>query len=531
MARTLLFARLRRALRLARVAEERNALPVAEVVGLAREAREARKAQWSRRRFLQAAGVAAAATAASRAPAWALPPLNRHGAKPRIAIVGGGMAGLNAAYRLQRHGFDATIYEAAQRTGGRMFSAGGLLGEGLTTELGGEFIDSIHKDMLALADEFALTLLDDQAESEQGLIPDGYYFNGRFFSEEAVVEAFRPVARRIQHDLREAGFINFRDSTPAGRQLDRTSIAEYLDQIGAEGFLKELLDVAYVTEYGLESAEQSSLNLVYLIGTDTSNGFDVFGDSDERYRVLGGNQQIVDRLAGILADRIRLGHRLIALSENGRTPRLTFDTDGGPIDVDADFVLLTLPFTLLRDVDISFELPRWKRRAIDELGYGTNAKLLIGFQSRIWRDLGYQGRLFSDESYQNIWDNSTGQPTVEGGLTIFTGGRRGVEIGEGSIDKQVDTVMPAIEAAFPGASAARNGRAGRFHWPTYPFTKGSYSCWTVGQVSTIAGAEIEPVGRLYFAGEHCSYNFQGYMNGAAETGRKAARAIVDRVRR
>ncbi|GIK15630.1 MAG: hypothetical protein BroJett003_05940 [Planctomycetota bacterium] len=524
MARTWLFARLQRALKLACAADSCGSPPVAEIVGLSREAR------LSRRRFLQATGGVAALAAASRAPAWAQPLLPRQGGKPRIAIVGAGVAGLNAANRLRRSGFDATLYEAAERIGGRMFTAQNVIGEGLATELGGEFIDSIHKDMLALVDQFGLSLIDDQAESEKGLIGDGFRFNGRFFSEEEVVEAFRPAARRIKRDLREAGYISFRDSSPAGRRLDRTSIREYLEEIDVDGFLRELLDVAYLTEYGLETDEQSSLNLIYLIGTDTSGGFDVFGASDERYRVLGGNQQIVERLADAVADQIRLGHRLVAIREHGRTPRLSFETKGGPVEVEADYVLLTLPFTLLREVEIRAELPAWKRRAINELGYGTNAKLLIGFRRRIWRDLGYQGGLFSDENYQSTWDNSAGQPPVEGGLTVYTGGRRGIEIGEGTVEEQVESVMPAIDEAFPGASAARNGRAARMHWPTHPFTKASYACWKVGQVSTIAGAEIEPVGRLYFAGEHCSYNFQGYMNGAAETGRKAARAILQRVR-
>ncbi|MGE4055195.1 MAG: FAD-dependent oxidoreductase, partial [Vicinamibacterales bacterium] len=72
----------------------------------------------------------------------------------------------------------------------------------------------------------------------------------------------------------------------------------------------------------------------------------------------------------------------------------------------------------------------------------------------------------------------------------------------------------------------RNGRVSRFHWPTHPWTKASYSCYRPGQWTTIAGAEGLPVGNLFFAGEHCSYDFQGYMNGAAQSGADTARAIM-----
>lgn len=69
--------------------------------------------------------------------------------------------------------------------------------------------------------------------------------------------------------------------------------------------------------------------------------------------------------------------------------------------MDADFVLLTLPFTLLRQVDLRMPLPPVKRRAIQQLGYGTNAKLILGFQSRYWRNAGYFGDFFCDEWFQS----------------------------------------------------------------------------------------------------------------------------------
>lgn len=68
-----------------------------------------------------------------------------------------------------------------------------------------------------------------------------------------------------------------------------------------------------MTEYGLEAHEQSALNLIFLIDTQLNDGFDIFGESDERYKVRGGNQQIPNRLAQMFANQIRYGHQLVPI--------------------------------------------------------------------------------------------------------------------------------------------------------------------------------------------------------------------------
>ncbi len=529
-ARTPLFRALRRATRLAGTAGRPDTPPLDELLDLDREARLARRASdaggfaLDRRRFLKLAG-AGAAGAVLGPTLWGCRTVSQAGGQ-RVAIVGGGMAGLNAAYRLRKAGLDATIYEASTRTGGRMYTAHDLMNPGQTTELGGEFIDSIHTDVLDLVAEFGLDLSD----TDDDPLHEAFYFHGRHYTEAEVAEAFAPLADRIQTDYDSTGeVVDFRDDGGA-TALDRMSLAAYLDRIGAEGMIRDLLEVAYVTEYGLDADEQSALNLIFLIGTDLSEGFAPFGESDERFKVVGGNQRVVDELAARLDGRIELGHRLTAVRPAGAGYRLAFDTDGGARDVDADVVLLTLPFTTLRQVDLAaLDLPDFKTRAIRELGYGMNAKLFVGTTARPWRGMGYSGECFSDAGFQLCWDNAQLQPGEGGGLTLYSGGADGWRVGEGTPEQQVERLLPGVEAVFPGVTDARNGRVGRFHWPTHPFTLGSYACYRPGQWTTLAGAEIEPVGRLFFAGEHCSYDYQGFMNGAAETGRRAAEAVLEAV--
>lgn len=514
MARSPLFSQIRRCIRRARVANRHDA-SVDELLERGRED------FLMRRRFLQATALAALAPPL----AWARrerPKAERRNA--RVVIVGAGIAGLQVGHCLKKAGVRAVIYDAAGRTGGRIRSAHNLMGPGLTTELGGEFIDSGHDDMLALAREFALPLLDLQIET--GLTHEAYYFGGRLYTEAQLIEEFRPLAAQMEADLALIGdTVNYRSSGEA-IVFDRLSIAQYLERIGARGWLCDLLEVAYVTEYGLEAAEQSALNLLFLIGTDVSQGFEIFGESDERYKIEGGNSRVTQALTQALDDRLKLEHRLEAIESKRNRFRLTFAHDGSTRSVDADFVVLCIPFSVLREVELDLPLPAVKRKAITELGYGTNSKLLLGVDTRVWQRAGFVGKVFSDERFQSGWDNSAGQAGDAGGFTCYLGGRTGMAVGAGTAQEQAARFIPGIEKVFPGMSAARNHRVVRVFWPGSPFTQGSYACYKPGQWTGIAGAEIEPVGRLLFAGEHCSADFQGYMNGGAETGRVAAETLL-----
>jgi monoamine oxidase len=485
----------------------------------------------SRREFLQKSASAAALAGVFSVVPGCLAPRSTRPCKdaPRIVIVGGGMAGLNAAYTLKRAGLRSTIYEVSGRTGGRMWSGHDLLAPGLTTELGGEFLDSGHDDMFALVREFELPLLDMADDAGLGLVEDACFMGGRFHSEDEIIEAFRPVVGRLQTDFAGLGeTIDYRNDGRAAA-LDRTTLAEYLRRLDGASFLRQLLEVAYVTEYGLDADQQSALNLLLLIGLDPTDGFAIFGESDERYKVRGGNQRIVDELADRLHGQVELEHRLASLRARGKGFTLNFERKGGGIrDVDADFVILTVPFSVLRGVELSIDLPPVKRRAIAELGYGTNAKVLVGFTTPVWRSKGFTGNILTDEAFQLGWDNSRLQGNVQAGFTFYSGGQAGRDAGTGTAGDQVSRLIPGLSAAFDGVPAAQNGRVERFHWPSYPHSRGSYACYKPGQWTSIRSCEAEPVGQLHFAGEHCSLDYQGFMNGAAETGRLAAQAVLIR---
>jgi monoamine oxidase len=133
----------------------------------------------------------------------------------------------------------------------------------------------------------------------------------------------------------------------------------------------------------------------------------------------------------------------------------------------------------------------------------------------------------ADLPFQSTWETSRGQAGRSGVITNFTGGDQGVALGAGSAAEQAERVAREMDTVFPGLAAARAGaREVRFHWPSHPWTLGSYASYRVGQWTGIAGAEGEAVGRLHFAGEHCSLEAQGFMEGGCETGEAAAQAVL-----
>ena len=446
---------------------------------------------------------------------------------PKIVIIGAGIAGLSAAFNLKVGGLNADLYDANTRAGGRMFTAQNILNPGLSTELGGEFIDTGHYDIRAYAKYYGLKLIDVYSPSELELQQNIYYINGVSYSDEDFMRDIKPYLWRINKDVNSlTDFISYYSFSPTDKKFDDMNLEQYFDSINLTGWLRSLLTVAYVGEYGLEADECDAINFLYLFGVSPEGSVALYGVSDERYKVLGGNQQIVDALANQFKNKIHLQHNLAKIkSTNAGGYELFFE--GKPASVKADIVILTLPFTLLREVEIDVDLPNVKRKAINTLSYGTNSKLLLGFTGRPWRTkYNSVGMSYSDNGTENTWDNSQLQPGNNGGLTVYFGGKDGITVGQGSVNSKADKYLNLLNQIYPGIKNNFNNKAYRMVWPTFPFTKASYSAWSVGQYTTIAGSEIETVGNLYFAGEHTSYNFQGYMNGGAVTGRIAARNIL-----
>lgn len=520
MARSPLYRVLRRALRGAARTEEGK--PVSSSF---RDARPPLRP--TRREALQAGGVALAGIAAARCTT--VRPAPSVGAGPEeVLVVGGGLAGLTAAWRLKQAGVPVRVLEAQERTGGRMLSLRGHFPEGLVAELGAELIDTGHESLRRLASELGLEL-DDLLVEPPG-VSETLFVAGARRSEAELVEAMRPVVAAARRDLALLGEepdASYR-GPEAARALDALSIPAWLERAGITGWAKTLVEVAFESECGLPPGDQGCLNFLLFAGFDPDHP-KLYGESDERYHVRGGNDQVPARLAERLGEAVVRGTRLEALrtGSDGRYV-LSVRSGGTSREERASHVVLALPFTLLREVRLDVRLSPVKRRAIAELGYGTNAKLMTGWARREWRLAhGSTGTVMTDAGFQVAWETSRAQKGTAGVLTNFTGGAAGLAVGEGSAAERARELATRLDSVFPGISAHhRPEEAVRFHWPTHAFTKGSYACYRTGQITAFGGAEGEPEGGVFFAGEHTSRDFQGFMEGACESGERAAREVL-----
>jgi len=521
MAHSPLFQEVQRALRIASWWERTGA-------GTDEAAQRIGSGRWDRRRFLKTA--VAAAAGASVTPV--LKTAARGPQAPNVVIIGAGTAGLVCADRLQQSGITARLFEASSRAGGRMFSLRNFFPDNQLTELGGEYIDSEHKTMRRLVEELGLKLNDLGGEKPGG--EHTYFFNNeRIRVDGSFIDQFRPVAKAVAADLKLMkvdGEISY--ETPHARVVDRLSIPEWFEKRGIAGLPIAVLRAAYVGEYGLEIDHQSALNLLLTMGDKTPpDEFLIFGPSDERFHIAEGNDSVPTRLAERLKQPVEFGTRLESISSDDRGFKMALRTDNTTTEAKADMVVLALPFTLLRQLDVRVKLPEAKRKAIRELGYGTNAKLIAGFSRRVWEESHSTGYTFTDLEFQCCWETSRGQPGSHAILTNFAGGNLGLHLNHGDVQDRAAKFASQAERIYPGAADAFTKKAVRQHWPSSPFALGSYTCYKPGQYTTLADSVATPVGNLFFAGEHTSADFNGYMEGAAESGERAATEVLAKIGR
>jgi monoamine oxidase len=522
----------------------------AERLGIAPEELRGRRgeAAYSRREILKRAGIAGAGVAAgplafaSRATAATTP-------RGRIAIVGGGIAGLSAAVTLADKGVASTVYEAAtDRVGGRMHSdRTGYWADNQVSEFCGELIDSGHKTILHLAQRFGLATSDLFGAQPNGST-DTLWFLGGYYATDQADKDFQPIHNTLQGQVQATSYpTTYASHTDAGVMFDQMSVYDWIENYvrGKHGSaLGRLLDAAYNEEYGAETKDQAALNLMYLLGYKAVPGnFSIFGASDERYHIDGGNEQLPEAMANYVGRAsIKQGWAMQSIKANAdSTVTMSFATPGKTQTVTADHVILCMSFAVLRTLNYSgAQFDSLKKTAITQLGAGRNSKLQLQFKSRLWNTQGpwglSNGNVYTDIGIQNIWDVSRGQSGVSGLLVNYSGGNvaggynPSTPYSNASTSSQVTTYANAflakLETVFPGITKQWTGKATLSTPFLDPLLNCSYSYFKPGQYTGFSGYEKVRQGNIHFAGEHCSQDFQGYMEGGASEGIRAANEVL-----
>lgn len=471
----------------------------------------------------------------------------------RIAIVGAGIAGLSAALTLQDAGFPCDIYEASDHIGGRMHSDTTTWGDGAVSELCGEFIDSDHTTILHLCQRFNLKTmnLSDRYGGGQRIV----YFSNRYYRPEELNKEFAKIMPVLQQQVQEVGFpTTYNHYTEVGYRLDHLSVYDWIEQYvegGHVALIGRMLDGGCRGFLGMETRLQSALNLLYMYGDpemgeneDERSEGHTTGPLQGSYRIMGGNQRLPLAIAQSLPrGSLHLKHELLAIKRlNEQVVQLAFSTPEGYREIICEHVILTLPFSVLRHVDYEQAgFDALKRTAIEQLGYGTNSKLTLQFDTPYWYQEGpwprnHNGFIVTDLAIQVLWDASTNQRDTRPLLVNYTSGATGASYQPRApytttrdselVQHYAFDCLKELERVFPGISAHYTGVA-TLSYPTgEPWLGGSYSCWGVGQYTLFAGYERVRQGSIHFAGEHCSVRWQGFMEGGAREGIRAAQEII-----
>jgi monoamine oxidase len=314
---------------------------------------------------------------------------------------------------------------------------------------------------------------------------------------------------------------------------------------GYASSLGQLLDVAYAIEYAADTTDQSALNILYLLAfqpDESGQTLSLFGESDERFHIRGGNDRLPRAIADHLGEgAIRYGMQLQRIKRAaGGTYELAFATDGRWREVRADIVVLAIPFAVLRGLDFAHaDFDGLKQRAIRQLGRGHSGKLQLQFQARLWNQPGPWGVSTGgsdvDTGYQESWDVTRAQAGASGILDFFSGGsvtdamrtnRAFATESHPLVVADARRALVQAEPVFPGLARRWNGKATQSLWHLNPLAQLSYSYYRVGQYTGFGGYEKVRQGGVLFCGEHTSTDFQGFMEGGASEGKRAARQVA-----
>lgn len=511
----------------------RGSAPLWRLLNLARRANLAERNELlpnpscegvTRRRML----AALAAAAALPVVGWPVP--TRARSAMRVAVIGGGLAGLTALDALSTAGMDAHLYEARGRLGGRVLTANNAPEPGLNIEIGGNLINSDHADMLALAKRFGIQLIDRKPMRAH----NRYVADGRLISEASLIRDLRPIAGQVGKDAAALDA----DYEAVAPRLDAMSVTAYLDGHARlmKPHIRALLEATIRTEFGTEPGQASAIELLFNLPVVDGRQVELISLSDERFILTGGSSSVVKALSTPLLPKISLGHALVAISVNDG--RLDLRFANGTID-QVDRVIVTVPAPLMRTIDYGGLLPERWMTLVSEFDCGRNEKINAGYAARVWeKQTGPAGSAWAVDTtgpglFSEFWDASSGQPGNAGVLTWFFGGDQV----DALMAVDPETTLRRAEAAIAPAVPSLQARTmRRTAWGQDPYARGAYSAFKPGQLTRFAphfwleedgrATQQAVAGPIVFAGEHLSDAFPGYMNGGVQTGRLAAAAIL-----
>jgi monoamine oxidase len=474
----------------------------------------------NRREFLELAGLAAGGLYVWSDLGWAMPvnAPQRQGSAQRIVILGAGLAGLSAGWELKNAGHDVAILEAQLHPGGRVHTIREGLSDGLYAEAGAGRIPTTHTITREWVKHFGLELEPFlPTERSQITLLKGKRIKtpmGKPIDMSQVPLELTPEERKAGLSnldahyygdfMRKVGDSIRQDWPPEIMRLADISFADFLRQRGASADAIQYLAIGFQEATALYNVRENSDLL-----------------SAAKSKIKGGNDQLPRAFAAKLSDEIRYGCVVEHIERGERRVTVAYRRAGMLDHVEADAVICTIPFGVLRHIAVTPEWTPEKRKVIDGLNYGPVVRTTYQVSRRYWEDEGLNGFGTSDKNFE-AWHPTFGKPGRRGLLQAYVFEDYAHHLDELSESDRIEQAISDMDEVHPGLRQHLETVVIK-SWANDPWQKGAYVVYQPGQEEWYP--EIcKREGRVWFAGEHAS-PWPAWMQGALVSGIKAAQEI------
>ena len=431
-----------------------------------------------------------------------------------VIVVGAGLAGLSAAVQLTKDGARVTVVEARPRVGGRVMTIRDAFTQGQHAEAGGDFIDNGQEEIKRLAHEYGLTL---HPILRKGFSIARQKGTGEIHGRPVSIErAWKPIADRAKPLVRAYRLAEQRWDSAIARSLAQRSVADWLDEIKADDGMRAMVRGLR----GFFLADPEELSLLVLVDQLASEA----PGRESMSRIQGGNDRLPAAMAASLGESLHLSTVALAVRHDQVSVHLTVQNPAGEqAHMKADYAILAVPVTTLRSIDIRPGLPLEQTDAFSRLKYGRVTKSLLQFNRRFWNQRGQLAAYGTDAPTGAIWDGNEEQRGRAGIVTLMAGGQASEDSQKIVEQEGVEGLVRSLEWLKPrGASLLRSYFV---TWEDDPWAQGGYAYFDPAFDPAWRPWLARRHGRILFAGEHTSIKWQGYMNGAVESGLRAAAEV------